>query len=50
VSDKIIQQLTVIYTRHDGTVLQLPAVNILTLRDRQIAVNQIYLDNHKLYT
>jgi ketosteroid isomerase-like protein len=49
VSDKLIQQLVVTYTRHDGKVLELPAANILTLRGDQIAIYQIYVDNSQLY-
>jgi ketosteroid isomerase-like protein len=47
--DKLIQKLTVTYTRHDGKVLTMPAANILTLRDEQIAEYQIYVDNSQLF-
>lgn len=49
VNDKLVQQLRVHYTRHDGGELDLPAANILTLRDGKISEYLIYVDNHELY-
>lgn len=49
VDDKLIQKLQVHYTRHDGSELDVPAANILTLRDGKISEYLIYVDNHELY-
>jgi hypothetical protein len=47
--DKIFQKLTVTYTRHDGSTLEVPAANILTLRDGLINEYLIYVDNSALF-
>ena len=49
IDDKLIQQLRVVYTRHDGSQLDVPAANILTLRDGKVSEYLIYVDNHELY-
>jgi ketosteroid isomerase-like protein len=49
IDDKVVQQLRVLYTRHDGSELDLPAANILTLRDGKVSEYLIYVDNHELY-
>lgn len=49
IGDRLIQQLRVTYTRHDGSVLNVPAVNILTRRDGLISEYLIYVDNSQLY-
>lgn len=49
VDDKIIQKLSVTYTRHDGSTLTVPAVNLLTLRDGKISEYLIYVDNSALF-
>jgi len=47
--DTVIQDLLVTYTRHDGSTLTVPAANILTVRDQQIAEYSIYVDISALY-
>lgn len=49
VEDKLIQKLQVTYTRLDGSVLSVPAANILTRRDGLISEYLIYVDNSALY-
>lgn len=49
VEDKLIQKLRVHYTRHDGSELEVPAANILTLRDEKVSEYRIYVDNHELH-
>lgn len=47
--DKLTQKLTVTYTRLDGSVLEAPAANILTMRDGLISEYLIYVDNSELF-
>lgn len=42
--DTVIQDLTVTYTRHDGSTLTIPAVNLLTFSGGQITEYKIYAD------
>jgi hypothetical protein len=40
----VIQDLSVTYTRHDGSTLTIPAVNLLTVSGDQITEYKIYAD------
>jgi ketosteroid isomerase-like protein len=39
----------VTYTRHDGSVLRVPFVNVFDLRGERIAAYRIYIDNSALF-
>jgi hypothetical protein len=39
----------VTYTRHDGSVISFPFVNVFELRGKKIAVYRIYIDNSSLF-
>src|SRR5882762_4477531 len=49
IDDTVIQELAVTYTRHDGSTLTVPAVNVLRIRDDAIADYRIYVDISALY-
>ena len=49
IDDMVIQELSVTYTRHDGSTLTVPAVNVLRIRDEAIADYRIYVDISALY-
>jgi len=40
----------VAYTRHDGSVISVPFVNVFELRGDMIAVYRIYIDNSSLFS
>jgi len=40
----------VTYTRHDGSVISVPFVNVFELRGEKIAAYRIYIDNSSLFS
>jgi ketosteroid isomerase-like protein len=49
-ADSAVCQGEVTYTRHDGTAVTIPFVNVFQLRDGRIAKYQIYIDNSPLFS